>query len=235
MQTFKKYIRILDAERNRFLLTIEVTDRNWCLQFTMSWEWLWSSGQNIDSINPNTESQEKIIQFWKDYHIKEINEWIYDELVEMVLPELEEESKAIQLISDDIERLQEILDETGHRKYSDRQIAIALMLDLPEEELEEDVDIDEADKTYIEIQGSNYYFGTDEEMEDQHKESIEQTTDDCYIDNNLKDSSLWKRWYITIDYDRIADDTPRSEQLASYDWDELSQTIDWVDYYMYKC
>lgn len=234
MQPFEKKIRILDAERNRFVLSIEVTTRNWYFEFTMSSEWQGWCGQQYDHIKLKTEAQEKILQFWKDYHLKEIDEWIYENLLHVVT-ELEEESKTIQLKSDDVERLQEMKDDDNQRTYSDRQIAVALMLDLSEEELEEDVDYDEADKTYIEIQGSNYYFGTDEEMEEQHRESVESTIDDCYIDNNLKDSWLYKNWYITIDYDRIADDTSRSEQLARYDWNELYQTIDWVDYYMYKC
>ena len=237
MQTFRKEIKIIDANRNKFLLDIEVTNRNGYTEFAMSWEWCGSGWQMLDSISPATEVQEKIIQFWRDYHLKQIDEGMYDELMEIISNLLDEQEKNIPITSDDIERLQSILDGDGDRYYSDRQIAIAIMLELSEKELEDDVDQLVADSAlHLTIQGNDYYFGTDEQMDDQWIERVENAMDD-YLPETIN-----KYWVKNVEFDNgqikvsmsmILED--RANELASYDWKELQTTIADETYYMYKC
>lgn len=223
MTPFEKKIKILDANRNRFVLNIEVTERNWYPQFTMSAESGMGSGQCYDSISPWTEAQKKIIEdFRKHYHLKEIDQGIYDELTEQIIPELEEESKTDPLTDDDIGALQE--------NYTDREIAVALMLDLSESELVEDVK-GNCDDTDITIQWTDYYFGTDEEMDDKWDEYLESYIDDCIIDK------IPEQYQTYFDREWRKDDAKQDWRWHCLDsWNGWEESVKIADtrYYIYQ-
>lgn len=221
MQPFTKSIKALDANRIRFILEIEVTTRNWYFEFSLCWEWWGSSGQNLDRLSPRTEGQEKIIAFWKKHHIKEITEKDYKKL-NKIISLLEADRFDDPIWEDDYDGLTWL--------YSDREIAVAIMLWLSENEMSLDV-VDRCDETEIEIQGTEYYFGDDEEMDREYKESIERLVDEVIMHEIEK---TWFSNYITIDIDAMMADNSRGNELNRYDGWELSCKVNWTYYYMYQ-
>ena len=55
-------------------------------------------------------------------------------------------------------------------------------------------------------------------MEDEYREGVENTVDDCYM-REINKSPIAR--YITVDYDAIMHDWDRAEELARHDGKEL--------------
>jgi hypothetical protein len=106
-------------------------------------------------------------------------------------------------------------------------LAIAKMLDLTVNEID-DIKID---GNRITVQGVDYIFGTDSEMDDEWDEELEGFLEDCIypeLEGNLKqyfNDEAWKR-------DAKMDG--RGHSLNRYNGGELYTTVDGVDYYAYR-
>ena len=231
MTPFEKIITILDAKRKKYTLNIEITPqklsqwnkkREWPLQFSMcddNWQWCYR-------IEPATPAQSTIKSIREALHLKKVTQKQYDFIIETTKT-LEEESRAIPITPEDYERLSEL--------YTDRQIAIASMLELTEEELEKDIDQWDADKIEITVQWRDYYFWTDDEMDDVRIESIENAMDDYLPEAMVKygrSNVTIEDWVVTASLTMNFED--RANELNRYDGAELSEEVWWVIYYMYR-
>lgn len=72
MKLFKKTIEFIDADGRKAKIDIEITHRNGYAEFTMCANYMGSAGQCLDKIKPATNSQEKLLHFWKQYHLKNV-------------------------------------------------------------------------------------------------------------------------------------------------------------------
>lgn len=81
---FKREIMLIDADKKLARIKVEVTFRNGYPELSMSARYDGSCGQCLDRIKIATEDQLRLIQIWNNHHLKEIDQNIFDELVELV-------------------------------------------------------------------------------------------------------------------------------------------------------
>lgn len=65
----KRTVKFLDSDRNLVIVNCEITERNGYREFTMSGEYNGSVGQCFDSVKPDTEEQQKLIDIWHEWHL----------------------------------------------------------------------------------------------------------------------------------------------------------------------
>lgn len=161
---------------------------------------------------------------WLTVDLPEDIEDLVDELFTDI--EEEEENKKDTKVEDfDIEDIEEELGEVD--TDVERVYAIATMFDLTLSELS-DIDID---GTRVCVQGIDYLFGTDNEMDDEWEESLDNYLSECvYPDlkgslSNYFDEDAWKS-------DAKLDG--RAHSLNHYDGGEESIEVGGTWYYAYR-
>jgi hypothetical protein len=144
-----------------------------------------------------------------------------------LIEEYEDERRGDTLLSDmDFDDAITLIKEASNEDEFE-VLAIAKMLDLTVNEID-DIKID---GNRITVQGVDYIFGTDSEMDDEWDEELEGFLEDCIypeLEGNLKqyfNDEAWKR-------DAKMDG--RGHSLNRYDGGELYTTVDGVDYYAYR-
>lgn len=75
MKNFNRNVILHDSNWNKFDIECEITNRNGYPEFSMSWEWWWSSWQNEDNIKPRTDNQRKLLDLWDNWHLNWMRAW----------------------------------------------------------------------------------------------------------------------------------------------------------------
>lgn len=162
---------------------------------------------------------------WLTEELPEDIEDIVEELCDTIEEE-EEERKGESLVSDfDIEEIKEELEEID--SDIERVYAIASLFELSLTELE-DIDIDD---TRICVQGTDYLFGTDEEMDQKWDESLDNYLEEC-IYPELSDNMV--RYFDDDAWKRDARMDGRAHSLNYYDGGEEEIEVNNVTYYAYR-
>lgn len=224
-----KEITFVDANNSKVDVTIE-TERGYlsiCASMGSG------GGQCQDSINPANEGQEQLIELWNEYHLKNLNEIsipIEDTLEDCctLIEEYETERKGDTLISDLDEEealsiIRDVSDDDEEEIY-----AICNMFDLTANEIE---DIAIEGNNRICVQGIDYLFGTDGEMDKLWDDELDNYLEDCIypeLSGNLAqyfDDEAWKS-------DARMDG--RAHSLNRYDGGEISYSHHGTEYFAYR-
>lgn len=234
MDNYKKDVEFLDKERNRAILEVEITHRNGHAEFTMCGDYAGGHGQCIDHIVPANEAQQELINFWKQFHLKSLeNEpqfllQLEDTIARVEAAEDERKGESLESL-DDGELCNLITDKLD---IVDRDCelvaAFVRVFNLCEDDLS-DVDIND---TRVTVQGIDYIAGTDDEMDRECEEQLESYVDECV----LPDVPENLRFY--FDTKKFIDDVMRQDGRAStlnrYDGGEEEATINGTTYYIYR-
>lgn len=88
-------INVKFMDKKKFLWNIEVyrTWRNGYMEFAMSGKGDYSLGQNIDRVNPANKHQKALVDMWKTYHLKEIDNKIWKKVLKIIDQINKEEDK----------------------------------------------------------------------------------------------------------------------------------------------
>ena len=165
----KEILYFLDARKHRVILEIETPSEKYPY-FAIRGDVWGHSGQCQDSISP-TPTQEKIINFWKQYHLKA--EYPQEEL-DKIIQEIRDEETArwkarakecIWKVDDD-DHEKEVIDHIEFAYNCDQDTAIRLyaLAKIAEIETVEIADIEIEDDHLFTCQGIEYYVGTEEEL-----------------------------------------------------------------------
>lgn len=219
----KRTIEFLDNERNKVIAECEITTINSYEEFTMSGQYKGGLGQVFDEVIPDGENQQKLIDLWNKWHLKEIPEDFEDELNDL-LDEIEIEEgdkKEREVEGGDIDLFDDF-------NQSECALALALMLELNINEIEDIVE--ERNNRWC-VQGVDYLAGTDEEMDYVWDEYLENYIDECIL------YELPEPYRMYFDRESWKDDARndgRGHSLNSYDGGELEQKINENWYYAYR-
>jgi hypothetical protein len=219
----KRKIEFLDKEKNKVVVNCEITTRNGYEEFTTSGEYKNGLGQIFDKVIPDGENQQKLIDLWNKWHLKEIDEDFEDEL-DSLLDNIEQEEE---------EKQEREVEETDIDLFEDFNkpecaLALALMLELSVSEIEDIVE--ESDNRWC-VQGVDYLAGTDEEMDEKWDEDLENYIDECILSEIPEpyrfyfDNESWKS---------DARNDGRAHSLNRYNSGELEQKINETWYYAYR-
>lgn len=225
----KRVVTFVDADNSRVDVTIE-TERGY---LSICADMGSSGGQCQDSINPANEGQEQLIELWNEYHLKNLNDIsipIEDTLEDCctLIEEYETERKGDTLISelDEEEALAIIRDVSNDDE--DEIYVICQMFDLTANEID---DIAIEGNNRICVQGTDYLFGTDSDMDDEWDASLDSYLEECVypeLSGNLAqyfDDEAWKS-------DARMDG--RGHSLNSYDGGEIEYEHNGTYYYAYR-
>lgn len=184
---FCKKLNFTDANKNRFEVEVEieyphithglkgrrVPNSELSLQFSASGNYGGSSGQCLDSINPHNNAQQKLVDMWKEYHLKSIPKGFLNDLTAIIsdIEKAENEREEIEFADD--AQLLKIIEEKTDFTDRDAQLCAAFvkMFDLKMDDLT-DVEIDGNE---CKVQGIDYLAGNDDDMNDAVKEEIKRT------------------------------------------------------------
>ena len=208
------------TDKNRNLVTIEISDENNYLSF--SGETQNSLGQ-ID-FEPKNKPQEDLIKFWDSYHLKYIDDLDSNTLEDLQnliseIEEIEEEEKERKVTEEDLDLFKDF-------NEPEKALVLAIMFNLSINEIE---DIENINGNYWSVQGIDYLFGTDEEMNDEWDDDLENYIDECleipeHIQNYF-DREAWKS-------DAKIDG--RGHSLNRYDGGEEEYKYNDTYYYAYR-
>lgn len=218
----KRTIKFLDAER--CLVSIEIdTNQSY---FSMTGEREGHCGQIRDYIKPKNEYQQQLVDIWKQHHLSKINPiaWLEKQINSLCdkIEEIEEEEKDRKVTEEDIDLFDDF-DEP------EKAIALALLFELSVNEIE---DISNERDNYWSVQGIEYLFGTDEEMDDEWDEHLDNYIDECVLPEIPK----YLQFY--FDEERFKDDCKtdgRAYSLNIYDGEEEEVIeFDGTKYFAYR-
>lgn len=217
----KRTIKFLDKER--CLVSIEIdTNRGY---LSMSGERNGHYGQIRDYIVPREEYQQQLIDIWREYHLMRIDPTIcFDEQIEEIcdmIEEIEEIEKEREITEEDIDLFDDF-DEP------EKAIALALLFELSVNEIDDIVH--DGDNRWT-VQGDDYLFGTDEEMDDEWDEHLDNYIDECVLPEIPK----YLQFY--FDEERFKNDCKqdgRGHSLNYYDGGEEEIEFNGTNYYAYR-
>lgn len=217
----KRTIKFLDKER--CLVSIEIdTNRGY---LSMTGERNGSSGQIRDYIVPKEVYQQQLIDIWREYHLMRIDPTIcFDEQINSIcdmIEEIEEIEKEREITEEDIDLFDDF-DEP------EKAIAFALLFGLSVNEIDDIVH--DGDNRWT-VQGDDYLFGTDEEMDDEWDEHLDNYIDECV----LPEIPEYLQPY--FDEERFKDDCRidgRGHSLNSYDGKEEEIEFNGTYYFAYR-
>jgi hypothetical protein len=228
-------IEFLDKLFNRVELEI-----NFDKYFSISGQYQNSCGQVLDSITPANIFQAQLISLHSKYHLKSIEEIeldfnSFEQQVKELLLKIEEYEQILQdksLTEEDLnnENIQFIIEEEFSFIDYDRMCAICLMFNLSLQTLLR-VEI-EGRTNYITVEGVEYIFGTESEVDELERESVKNIIEDCYLPNIDKDHPILNY----IDMEKWLDDWcgNRGDNLNRYDGTEDYIEYKGVWYFAYK-
>ena len=217
----KRTIKFLDAER--CLVSIEIdTNRGY---LSMSGERNGHYGQIRDYIVPREEYQQQLVNIWKEHHLLKINPiaWLEKQINSLCdkIEEIEEEKKDRKVTEEDIDLFDDF-DEP------EKAIALALLFELSVNEIDDIVH--DGDNRWT-VQGDDYLFGTDEEMDDEWDEHLDNYIDECVLPEIPK----YLQFY--FDEERFKNDCKqdgRGHSLNYYDGGEEEIEFNGTKYFAYR-
>ncbi len=189
---------IFDKKKIRWEIEIERTWRNGYMEFTMSGKGKGSVGQNLDRVVPVDINQKRLINFWKIYHLKEINDKIWKEILKVVdiLKEKERIRREAETVSwEDID--------------DDKIVALAQHLDMTAEEAMDTISEERGDCSYS-VGRTDYLVCDDNEADRLTEEYIENLIDDIGI-------SAFNGWENYVKSDWFEDALREMEESYAYE------------------
>lgn len=217
----KRTIKFLDKERCLVSVTID-TNQGY---FSMSGERNGYYGQIRDYIVPREEYQQQLIDIWREYHLMRIDPTIcFDEQINSIcdmIEEIEEIEKEREITEEDIDLFDDF-DEP------EKAIALALLFELSVNEIDDIVH--DGDNRWT-VQGDDYLFGTDEEMDDEWDEHLDNYINECVLPEIPK----YLQFY--FDEERFKNDCKqdgRGHSLNYYDGGEEEIEFNGTYYYAYR-
>lgn len=219
-----RMIKFHDKREYIVNLNIQLDDKNY---FSITGEVSGCSGQVYDDIQPKTDNQKDLLSIWKLYHLKTIDDNIFDGIADLLDKIIDDEveyteDRFFELSEDEIV---EVLDKEYISYNDEKMLAIIKEFELCKSDaLNVTWDITDC---YYTIQGENYLVVTDDEAYDKAKEQIEQYLDDVlsHVPGHLID-------YFDIDtyVDDVISNEGRGHVLNYYNQDEIERN----NIYMYR-
>lgn len=233
IETFKKEIAFVDAKHIKFTLDVEITERNKYPEFTISGTGENSHGQVLDNIKPANEHQQKLVDLWKQYHLKNVgNVEDFTEDLEQILSDIEEKEeerrgKPLKDLSD--AELIAVIERETYERERDAELCAALvkMFDLCENDLQ-DIEID---GTRVTVQGTDYIAGDDSEMDEEWDAEMENYLDECVLPELPENA---RRYFDREAWKRDAEYDGRGHALNRYDGGEESAEVNDTTYFAYQ-
>lgn len=217
----KRTIKFLDKERCLVSISID-TDRSY---FAMTGEREGYYGQIRDHIKPKNVYQQQLVDIWKENHLLKINPiaWLEKQINSLCdkIEEIEEEDIDRKVTEEDIDLFDDF-DEP------EKAIALALLFELSVNEIDDIVH--DGDNRWT-VQGDDYLFGTDEEMDDEWDEHLDNYIDECVLPEIPK----YLQFY--FNEERFKDDCRtdgRAYSLNRYDGEEEVIEFNGTYYYAYR-
>jgi len=203
-------VRFIDANGSVIDLEINQTYRNGYREFTASaWERGGGGGQMQDRIVPTNDAQKKLIELWNKYHLKEINDKVWGEILRAVkeVKRIEEEKKANSKLSwEDID--------------DPKIVALGKLLDISPDQANE---IISGSGTQYNVGEGYYIVATDEEADNLAYEDVENLVDDIGLSSfNVNwDDVVQTDWFdmaMQESYDSYVEDI-ESESASSDEYE----------------
>lgn len=215
----KRTIEFLDEKRNKVIAKVELKKG----RFSMSGEYTGSFGQCFDDVVPANDEQKRLMDIWRKYHLSSVPEDFEDELTDLLdeIEQIEEDAADREVEESDLDLFQDF-------DRPELALALALMLDLKVNEIE---DIEENDDIHWTVQGVDYLAGDDDEMDQEWEDDLDNYLEECvYPDlpenmRNYFDDDAWKR---------DAKFDGRGHSLNRYDGGELETCVNGTYYYAYR-
>lgn len=214
-----------DAKGNKVVFNAKITERNGYPEFTASGEYCGGIGQCFDEVDPATDSQTKLIEIWRKWHLNgrdnPLPSDFEDKLTELIETiEQEEEERAERLVTDEDIDLFNDFDEP------ETALALALICGLSVNEID---NISEDGNNYWTVQGVSYLAGTDDEMNEAWDEELDRYIDECIeIPAHIEPYFDRERWK------NDAKSDGRGHALNHYNGDEEEAEINGMIYYAYR-
>ena len=219
-----RVIKFHDKREYIVNLSIQLNDKNY---FRISGEVAGCSGQVCDDIQPKTDNQKDLLSIWKLYHLKTIDDNIFDGIADLLDKIIEDEveyteDRFFELSEDEII---EVLDKELISYNDEKMLAIIKEFELCKSDaLNVTCDITDC---YYTIQGEIYLVLTDDEADDKAKETAKQ-----YLDDELSHVSGHLRGYFDIDtyVEDVISNDGRGSILNYYNNEEIERN----NIYMYR-
>lgn len=230
---FKRTISFLDKNRNRALVTVELTDHNNYPEATFVADINGHHGQCDGTIKPSTKAQRELIALWNKVHLKKVNPAIFTADIALLADAIEKheakrKGKSFDEL-EDYELVEFIQNKDIFSQDRDVELCAALvrMFNLSENDIE-DVEIKNTRAT---VQGIDYIAGTDDECDTEWEADLDNYLDDCVLPDlpeNMKGYFDRERWMNDAKMDG------RGHSLNRYDGSEESYSINGTEYFAYR-
>jgi hypothetical protein len=231
-KAFNKQIIFVDAKGNRVNLKISLDK-----YFSISGDMGASAGQISNSINPANNAQKELLSIWDKYHLNDMKNVklprtfltnLNTTIAE--IEEAEEERKGAPISYTDDGQLIDIIADAREcsQDEAERVAALVKMFDLSINDLS-DVEISDSRAT---VQGIDYHFGTDEEMDIVHEEYLQNYLDECVL-SEIKDDNL-KRYFDSEQWIEDAKQDGRAHSLNNWDGSEEEAKVNNTFYFAYR-
>lgn len=212
VKQYKRSVRFRDKNINLFNVTIEVAPAKICKHIDGKWvqfdgpmeaaftgDWGLCCGQCVDSIEPHTSSQAKLIEYWKKYHwasnLKENLPMNYIELFNELCDEIE--SDEVQYTEESVEEFDmgaedfvatpEIIQKVQRLYECGENVALALIalgmhLGYTYGDIDETFQVEDWKACRYSAFGMDFYIGTESQLEEVARD---------YLDDGAYDD-LWR-------------------------------------------
>lgn len=183
------------------------------------------SGQVYDSIMPANPAQTDLVMFWKEHHLETVADYetIWSDLMAIVdkLEEIEYGGKSGDLVTE--------ADITLFEDFDDDEVALAFAIFKEAERC--DIEFIECRGNRYTLYGEGYLFGTDEEMDIEWNEYLDNYIEECVL------PEMPKYYHNYFDYEKYKSECHgdgRGHSLNHYDGNENSLNVNGINYFAYR-
>ena len=172
----KRTVKFIDKDNKLARITVEDTNG----YFSMSGEYDGGLGQVVDRINPATDAQKELVNFWKTYHLKED---FPSEEINTILDKIDEEfanrgeESEFDINEDNQDMFDVIAEVFGCDDTRAKAIvAVARNTGMTYEDIMKGVELDD---DIVNFYGTEYLSLTDSEADNKAREEVIGTIEDC--------------------------------------------------------
>ena len=223
----KSAIKLVDKNGNLFKLEIENDKERY---FSISGQGQNSCGQVIDNIDPLNAEQSKLVELWEKYHLKKLpksKEKELNELISVLKHQHDDrQSQSLSELYKNDNDLTKYLEGEGIKEV-DKYGALIRLFDLAQEDLDQ-LEIDDYNAT---VQGVDYYFGTNDEMDEAWDNDLDNYIEECVL------PEIPEHYQFYFDEEKFKNYCKldgRGHSLNGYDGSEISVNFNDVEYYAYQ-
>jgi hypothetical protein len=241
MKELKKCISFIDKNHNRFKIDMEITKRNGYDEFTASGEWGGSMGQCLDEIKPANTDQKELVSLWKKYHLKGNKKPLppnFDKSIEALCERILDAEKKRRskggnenCADMDEEDLIEYITESSlgvDEQESEKYAALGVYLNLTKHDVVADI---EQNGNRWTVQGTEYLFGTDEEMDEEWENELENYVEQCVLPEIPEH---YRKYFNEDSWKDDAKEDGRAHALNRYDGREEEIEFYGTKYFIYR-